>query len=241
MAFWGASPLNLISSSYANIAGRNKEIGLMKVKWLGHASFLLTSDKGTKIITDPYTVGGGLSYGQINESADVVTVSHEHGDHNNASAVGGKPVIIKGAVNQDVKGIKLHGVSVFHDESNGKERGTDTVFTFAIDKLKVCHLGDLGHLLTEQQAKDIGPVDVLFIPVGGFFTIDAANATKVCEQLKPKVIIPMHFKTSKCGYPIAGVEDFLKGKASVKKETGSEIEVKTLPASAEIRVLQPAL
>ena len=213
----------------------------MKIKWLGHASFLLTSDKGTKIITDPYTVGSGLSYGEIKESADIVTVSHEHGDHNNASTVGGKPTIVKGAVSQDIKGIKINGFPVFHDESKGKERGTDTIYTFAIDKLKVCHLGDLGHLLSEQQAKDIGPVDVLFIPVGGFYTIDAANATKVCDQLKPKVIIPMHFKTPKCGYPIAGVDEFLKGKKSVKKETGSEIEIKALPAATEVRVLQPAL
>jgi len=213
----------------------------MKIKWLGHSSFLLTSEKGTKIITDPYTTGGGLSYGEIKESADIVTVSHEHGDHNNAAAVSGKPAVIKGAVSQDIKGIKIKGFPVFHDESKGKERGTDTIFTFAIDKFRVCHLGDLGHLLGEQEARDIGPVDVLLIPVGGFYTIDAANATKVCDQLKPKVVIPMHFKTSKLGYPIAGVEEFLKGKKSVKKETGSEIEIKAVPATTEIRVLQPAL
>ena len=213
----------------------------MKIKWLGHSSFLLTSEKGTKIITDPYTTGGGLSYGEIKESADIVTVSHEHGDHNNAAAVGGKPVVVKGSVSQDIKGIKIKGFQVFHDESKGKERGTDTIFTFAIDKFRVCHLGDLGHLLGEQEARDIGPVDVLFIPVGGFYTIDAANATKVCDQLKPKVVIPMHFKTPKLAYPLAGVDEFLKGKKSVKKETGNEIEVKALPTATEIWVLQPAL
>ena len=213
----------------------------MKIKWLGHASFLLTSEKGTKVITDPYTTGGGLSYGEIKESADIVTVSHEHGDHNNAAAVGGKPVVVKGAVSQDIKGIKIKGFQVFHDESKGKERGTVTIFTYAIDKFRVCHLGDLGHLLGEQEARDIGPVDVLFIPVGGFYTIDAANASKVCDQLKPKVVIPMHFKTPKLAYPLAGVDEFLKGKKSVKKETGNEIEVKTLPAATEIWVLQPAL
>ncbi len=213
----------------------------MKIKWLGHSSFLLTSEKGTKIITDPYTTGGGLSYGEIKESADIVTVSHEHGDHNNATSVGGKPVVIKGSVSQDIKGIKIKGFPVFHDESKGKERGTVTLFTFAIDKFRVCHLGDLGHLLGEQEARDIGPVDVLLIPVGGFYTIDAANATKVCDQLKPKIVIPMHFKTPKLGYPIAGVDEFLKGKKSVKKETGNEIEVKALPTATEIWVLQPAL
>ncbi|MBI4288113.1 MAG: MBL fold metallo-hydrolase [Chloroflexi bacterium] len=213
----------------------------MKIKWLGHSSFLITSSSGFRIITDPYTVGSGLSYGTIKESADAVTVSHDHGDHNNPSTVGGKPVIIKGTLSQEVKGIKFQGFPVFHDESKGKERGADTIYAFTVDGIRIAHMGDLGHLLNEELVKQIGPVDVVLIPVGGYFTIDAAQATKVCDQLKPKVIIPMHFKTPKCGYPIAGVDEFIRGKTSVKREAGSEIEIKTPPAAAEIRVLQPAL
>lgn len=237
----GVSPQNLVLSPYPKRRGGIRGVRSMKVKWLGHATFLITSDTGVRIITDPYTPGGNLSYGQIKESADIVTVSHEHGDHNNVSAVSGKPVIIKGAVSREVMGIKVQGIPIYHDNSKGKERGAVTAYTFTVDKVRVCHLGDLGHTLTEEQVKQIGPVDLLLIPVGGFYTIDAATATRVMEQLKPKIAIPMHYKNSKCALPITGVDEFLKGKALVKKEAGSEIEIKTLPATTEIRVLQPAL
>ncbi len=213
----------------------------MKVKWLGHASFLITSEKGVKIITDPYIPGGPLTYGEIKESADIVTVSHEHGDHNNAAAVRGKPEIVKGAAT--VKGISIKAMPVYHDEQMGKLRGKDTIFCFEMDGIKACHLGDLGHQLSDQQAAELGKIDVLFIPVGGNYTIDAAGATRLCDQLKPRVIMPMHYNTSKCNYPIAGVDDFSKGKRNVKRLDASEVEFKAaeLPAETQIVVLKPAL
>ena len=213
----------------------------MKIKWLGHASFLVTSEKGVKIITDPYTVGGGLSYGQISEAADVVTVSHDHADHNNARAVVGSPEIVKGPGPKKAKGLDFLGVPTHHDETGGKERGENTVFAFTVDGLRVCHLGDLGRDLTLQEASQLGKVDMLFTPVGGFYTIDAKVATQVQQKLSPRVTIPMHYKTSKCGYPIAGVEAFLQGKTGVRQLKGSEVEIKALPASPEIVVLEPAL
>jgi L-ascorbate metabolism protein UlaG (beta-lactamase superfamily) len=213
----------------------------MKVKWLGHASFLITSDNGTRIITDPYVVGGGIKYGEIKEKADVVTVSHEHGDHNNVAAVGGNPKVVKGPA--EAKGIKFAGVATHHDDSGGSQRGNNMVFCMDIDGLRVCHLGDLGHPLSDQQVADIGKVDVLLIPVGGFFTIDAKVASEVCDRLNPGVIIPMHFKNEKCEYPIAGVDDFLAGKGNVRKMDSSEVELKAgaLPAETEIIVLKPML
>ena len=215
----------------------------MKVKWLGHSCFLITSDKGTKLITDPYTVGGGINYSPIKESADIVTVSHDHSDHNNVSAVQGRPQIIKGSGIKNVSGIEFKGIVTYHDKSQGKERGGNTVFCFTLDSIKLCHLGDLGHLLSQEQIASIGDVDILFIPVGGFFTIDADEATQVCAQLRPKVIIPMHFKTPKCAYPISDVNNFLKGKENVTKWDTSEIEFRAekLPAESEIIVLMPAL
>jgi L-ascorbate metabolism protein UlaG (beta-lactamase superfamily) len=215
----------------------------MKVKWLGHSCFLITADKGTKLITDPYEVGGGINYSPISESADIVTVSHEHGDHNNVSAVQGKPQIIKGSGTKSAKGIEFNGIATYHDKSQGKERGANTVFCFIIDGIKLCHLGDLGHLLSQEQITSIGNVDIVFIPVGGLFTIDASEATHVCEQLLPKVIIPMHFKTPKCAYPINGVDSFLKGKERIKILDKSEIEFQkeNLPANTEIIALKPAL
>ena len=215
----------------------------MKIKWLGHACFLISSGGGLRVITDPYAVGGGLNYSPIKETADVVVVSHDHGDHNNASAVQGKPKVVKGSGTKTAKGIRFKGVATSHDASQGQQRGLNTVFCFTIDDLTLCHLGDLGHVLSPGQVAEIGAVDVLFVPVGGFFTIDAVVAGQVCDQLKPRIAIPMHFKTPKCAYPIDGVEDFLKGKKNVRKVGGSEVEFerKKLPAATEIVLLQPAL
>jgi L-ascorbate metabolism protein UlaG (beta-lactamase superfamily) len=215
----------------------------MKVKWLGHASFLITSKGGTKIITDPYAVGGGIDYSPIRETADVVLVSHDHGDHSNVSAVQGKPEVVRGSGKKAAKGIEFKGIATSHDASQGTERGSNTVFCFTIDDLKLCHLGDLGHVLSPGQVTQIGAVDILFVPVGGFFTVDATVASQVCDQLKPRVTIPMHFKTPKCAYPIAGVEDFLRGKKNVRKIEGSEVgfERERLPAATEIVLLQSAL
>lgn len=210
----------------------------MKVKWLGHASFLVTSDSGVKVITDPYVAGMGINYDEIKETADVLTVSHEHPDHNN-TAIPGDPKVVKGAGTTEVKGISFKGIESFHDASGGSERGPNTIFCFTVDGVRLCHLGDLGHPLSAEQAGAIGEVDVLMIPIGGVFTIDAAGASAVVAQLKPRVAIPMHYSTTKCLYPIAPVEAFTEGKENVKKASGAEVEFKAgaLPAATEIVVL----
>ena len=219
----------------------------MKIKWLGHASFLIASDTGTKIITDPfeasYVASGGPSYGDIEESADIVTVSHDHTDHSNVATVRGKPDVIRKVGITKVKGMEFKGIASHHDEAGGSKRGKNTIFCFEVDGIRVCHLGDLGHQLSDKQASELGDVDILLIPVGGYYTIDAKVATQICVQLKPKVIIPMHFKTDKCGFPIAGVDEFLKGKETVKVLNDSEVEFKQkeLPSTPHIIVLQPYL
>jgi len=213
----------------------------MKIKWLGHATFTITSDTGTKIITDPYAPNERLTYGEIKESADIVTVSHEHGDHNNVAAVGGNPEVVRGTT--EVKGIKFKGIPTYHDDAKGSKRGNNTMLCFEVDGVKVCHLGDLGHPLSDEQVNELGEMDVLLIPVGGFYTIDATTASQACDQLKPRVIIPMHFKNNKCNFPISGVDEFIKGKSNVTQPDASEVEFKAgeLPASAQIIVLKPAL
>ncbi|MDP2920398.1 MAG: MBL fold metallo-hydrolase [Dehalococcoidia bacterium] len=215
----------------------------MKVKWLGHASFLITSGTGTRIITDPYTAGGPLKYAEIKEAADVVTVSHEHFDHNNIASVAGKPEVFKGPAPMSVKDVKFSGVATHHDENKGKDRGNNMIICMEVDGMRVCHLGDLGHNLSSQEASQVGKVDVLLAPVGGFYTIDAAVATDVSNKLQPKVIIPMHFKNDRCGFPVAGVDEFLKDKKNVTLAPGSEVEFQAgkLPAATQIIVLKPAL
>jgi L-ascorbate metabolism protein UlaG (beta-lactamase superfamily) len=214
----------------------------VKIEWLGHASFLITSEAGIKIITDPYAVSMGLNYGEIRESADIVTVSHEHSDHNNVAAVQGKPEVVRDTAK--VKGIKFSGIPTYHDKANGNLRGNNTIFRFEVDGVRVCHLGDLGHSLSSKQTAEIGKVDILFIPVGGNFTIDARVATEVCGKLAPKVVIPMHFRNEKCPtFPVAGVDEFIKGKKGVFRLNTSEAEFtqEKLPATTQIIVLKPAL
>ena len=217
----------------------------MNIKYLGHSAFAIASDAGLKIITDPYEVNEelGLTYGEINESADIVTVSHDHFDHCNVAAVKGNPEVVRRAGRSTAKGVEFRGIASYHDEAKGKLRGNNIIFCFELDGIRLCYLGDLGHLLDDKQVSEIGSVDILFIPVGGYYTIDAKAATQVCNQLKPRVIIPMHYKTEK-GIPnIVGVDEFIKGKNNVTRQDSSEVEFKAgkLPASTQIMVLKSAL
>ncbi len=215
----------------------------MQIKYLGHAAFVVTSDRGVKIITDPYTTSPDLTYREIRTTADVVTVSHDHFDHCNVAAVEGNPQVMRRAGVSAAKGIKFKGIISYHDDEGGRMRGNNIIFCFEVDGVKVCHLGDLGHRLDDKQKAEIGSVDILLIPVGGYYTIDAKTATEVCDQLEPGVIIPMHYRTDK-GLPnIAGVEEFLRGKARVKWLDTSQVEFKAggLPDAGQIIVLKPAL
>jgi len=213
----------------------------MKIRYLAHASFLITGEDGTKIITDPYETGGGIRYKEVDETADIAVVSHEHSDHNYVMGVRGNPTVVKSAGTHDVKGIAFKGIPFHHDRSKGSERGHNNIFTFAMDGVNICFCGDLGHTLTQKDANEIGKVDLLLIPVGGFYTIDASEAGEVVNLLNPKVVIPMHYKTKSVDYPIEGVDKFLSGKENVKQFNTSEIDVKALPEKREIWVLPSAL
>ena len=217
----------------------------MKVKYYGHAAFLITSDQGTRIITDPYKPGafGAMSYGKIPDEADVVVVSHDHDDHNSSGELPGNPEVVRTPGKRSIHGIEFNGIPTFHDSSSGKERGGNIVFSFTVDGITICHLGDLGHALSQNEVETIGAVDLLIIPVGGFYTIDSKVASEVARQLNPSIIIPMHFKTGKCEFPITPVEEFTEGKAKVNVMNSSEISLHKgdLPKEMEIIVLQHAL
>ncbi len=218
----------------------------MKVRWLGHASFLISTDDGKKILTDPYKPGsydGAVGYGRIEDVVDIAAVSHDHDDHCGTEELAGNPRIVKEAGEQSVMGLPFTGIRTHHDTQGGAERGENTIFTFEVDGVRVCHLGDLGHVLSEADIAGIGRVDVLLVPVGGHFTIGPEEATRVVEQLKPRVVIPMHYKTEVLGFPIEGVDRFLEGKERVRRAEGSDIEItkESLPSETEIVVLQHAL
>ena len=209
----------------------------MEIKWHGHACFEILSEDGRVIVTDPYDESIGYPMPEL--TADVVTVSHEHHDHNNVVAIKGEPEVVKGAGEHICKGMWFYGVKTYHDTSKGSERGENTVFLVDADDLRLCHLGDLGHVLDERQLRSVREkeVDVLFIPVGGVYTIDADGANEVLGQLEPKIAIPMHYKTPPLRLNIQKEDKFLAGKKKVRREKKLSLRKGDLPEEPEIVVM----
>ena len=213
----------------------------MKIKWLGHASFFITTEDGTRIITDPFdpeAYGDSLTYPRISEAADIVTVSHSHPDHNWAQGIDGKPEVVAASGQRKIGEVKLWGVEVFHDPQEGRERGENIMFMIEADGLRIFHCGDLGHVLSDEILARIGNVNIRRVPVGGFYTIDAIVATDLLEQLHPNVVVPMHYQTERCSFPIEPVETFLEGKLRVRKLNEAIFSASNLPGPTEIWVLE---
>ncbi len=218
------------------MAGKNE----VTIRWLGHSCFLISLNDEIKIVNDPFD--DSVGYPMPDVTADICLVSHDHFDHNCVAMVKGKPQVVKGTGEKEVKQVKFKGISSFHDEQEGSKRGKNTIFAWEWGGIKLGHAGDLGVELTPSQVKEIGAVDVLFIPTGGFYTIDAATASKVVTSLNPKVVIPMHYKMLFMGknFPIAPVDDFLKGKDNVVKTGKNSISFtrENLPKITTIYVLE---
>jgi len=164
----------------------------MEISWLGQSCFQIKGEKVT-IVTDPFDPSIGLKLPKKLE-ANIVTVSHNHFDHNNIKAVSGNPFVIDGPGEYEVAGINIYGIKSFHDEQNGALRGPNTIYLIEAEDLKICHLGDLGHLLPDETVEELEDVDILMVPCGGIYTIDAEAAQKVINQIDPRIIIPMHYK-----------------------------------------------
>ena len=216
----------------------------MKIRWNGHSSFTITAEDGTVIVTDPYepgAFGGGIGYVAVDSEPDIVTVSHDHADHNYTEGFSTEFKEIRG--NGEAAGIKFEGYDSFHDANQGADRGKNTIICFTVNGVRICHLGDLGHNLDQDFLGKIGKVDILLAPVGGFYTIDAPTATDIVERMRPAIVIPMHFKTEKCGFPIAEVADFTHGKKTVREIDADEIELFSdkLPGETEVIVLRHRL
>lgn len=212
----------------------------MKITWLGHATFLVESKDGTRIITDPFEAGsydGAVGYAAITDPADIVTVSHDHADHNAVDAVSGEPEVVRGAESRTIKGIALRGLGTYHDESRGQDRGRNTIFVMEVDGIRVGHLGDLGHPLSDDEAESLGQIDVLLAPVGGYYTIGPEEAKKVAERLGARIIIPMHYKTDALGFPIQPVDDFLRLMDRVERTNSTTLELEASDIGDDPRVV----
>lgn len=210
----------------------------MDIYWYGQACFKLKGKSAT-IIIDPFAPEfTGLKLPKDLE-ADVAIKTHDHEDHSNLKAVTGNPVEIIGPGEYEVKGVSINGVQVFHDKKEGAERGKNTIYNIQIDGLNVVHLGDLGHLLTEAQIQALGITDILLVPVGGTYTIDAKDAAEVVSQLEPKIIIPMHYGYPGLKFPLMGVDNFLKemGTENIEPATKLSITKDKLPEEPQVVVL----
>lgn len=231
------------------ITSQNGTPGSVGLEWWGQSMFRLLSPRGAHIAMDPF---GDIGYRELEPQAVGVfltTVSHEHPDHNNAGETGAN-IVLRGLTGDGWSEIDLwpttdvhiRSVPSWHDDSRGAEHGRNAIFVFETGGIRIVHVGDLGHQLTQAQVEAIGPTDVLLIPVGGVFTIDAAGATAIVEQLQPRVTIPMHYKTKDVDIrELRPIGPFLAGKQVEQKTWGVTLYADRLPeyGSGVIWVLAP--
>jgi L-ascorbate metabolism protein UlaG (beta-lactamase superfamily) len=218
----------IISFLFFSFGITGSQAAEVSISFHGQACFSIITSNGTTIVMDPIGNLGRIPYEVPKDiMADIVTVSHEHGDHNMVNAVSGKPVVVRGldnkgkdfaVVDQEIKGVKVSTVHTYHDKEMGKKRGLNAVFLLEFDNIRVAHLGDLGHLLDKKQIQAIGDIDILLIPVGGGPTVGVEEAGQVVSQLNPKMlVIPMHCKTDVVTMFSYSAEDFVAKKQNVKR------------------------
>jgi L-ascorbate metabolism protein UlaG (beta-lactamase superfamily) len=181
----------------------------MVIEWLGHSCFKVTlKGDGRVVLFDPYDDATG--YSRLDVRADYVTISHDHHDHNNLSGVKGKYSVVKTAGVNRFDGLTIEGIETWHDHSKGKQRGANLVFLLKKGGMTVCHMGDIGCVPSDDVIKKLEGTDILMIPVGGRYTVDAKEALEICGRLSPNIIIPMHYKTSVCNVAVEPVDFFLE-------------------------------
>lgn len=197
----------------------------MDIYWLGQSCFKIKG-KGATVIIDPYdTDFTGLKLPKDLE-AQVVLSTHEHKDHNNVAAVTGNPLIITGPGEYETAGISIKGIATFHDKVSGAEKGINTIYHVLIDGINIVHLGDLGHILTEEQSSEIDSTDILMIPVGGKYSLNAEEASKVVAQMEPGIVIPMHYQIPELKIEgLDSVELFLKEMAAENVEPQPKLSI----------------
>jgi len=222
---------------------------IMQVSWKGQACFSVIAQRNkqeqVKLVIDPFDPSIGLKMPVL--EADLVLSTHDHEDHNNVKAVkgpaGGAPFVITGPGEYEIKDISVRGIPSFHDEKEGKERGENTIYMIEAEGMRLCHLGDLGQSeLTADQVSKIGNIDILFVPVGGVYTIDAKAATKIVSQIEPRIVIPMHYMLANLRFKLEKVDEFLKEMGVKNAEAQPKLAIKLRDFTSEetkVIVLQP--
>src|SRR3990172_2697725 len=210
----------------------------MEITWLGHSCFRIRGRDAT-VLTDPCGKATGYSIGR--PTADIVTVSHDHPGHNNVAAVPGEPRVIQGPGEFEVADVLIMGIRTFHDPEKGQKLGKNIAYVFELDDVRVCHLGDLGHVPTPEQVEELSGVDILLMPVGGGNTIGASAAAETVSLLEPKLVIPMHYQTPAAKAQLEPLDRFLKeiGARTALEERQPKLSVtsSTLPHETKVLVL----
>ena len=208
----------------------------MEISWLGHSCFRIKGRQAT-VITDPYPPDLGYSLGK--PTAHIVTVSHRHPGHSYVQGIGGEPRLVTGPGEYEISGVLITGTTTFHDREQGQKRGKNTVYLMEVDEVSVCHLGDLGHVLTAEQVEEIDSMDVLLLPVGGVSTINAPMAAEIVRQLEPKAVVPMHYKTEVLSWELEPVDRFLKeiGVKEINSQPKLSFTRSSLPVSTQVFLL----
>jgi L-ascorbate metabolism protein UlaG (beta-lactamase superfamily) len=215
----------------------------MRIEWLGHAAFGITSQQGIRILTDPYEPGcydGNVRYAPILETFDIVTVSHEHADHSGTKGLKGTPHILKGAASFSQSDVRIKSYPSFHDASNGRERGKNWIFVIEASDIRIAHMGDCGVLPDSETVGVLENLDILLVPVGGKFTLDAGQAVNLMRLLQPRLTIPMHFKTPKIGFDIDGIEPLCRLMPGAKKLKTTYLDYDAGTPLSGIAILEPS-
>lgn len=209
----------------------------MEINWLGHSCFRLRS-RETTIVTDPPSREKGYSLPSMTPT--IVTISHAHPGHNASGLCGGEPRVIEGPGEYEIGGVLIAGVRTYHDDRHGQERGRNTAFVIELEEMRLCHLGDLGHIPTAEQREAMSDIDVLMVPVGGHSTINAAGAAEVISLLEPKVVIPMHYRTDLFAGDLEPLDAFLKqmGVTEAAPQARLNVTPSSLPAQTQVVVLE---
>ena len=207
---------------------------MLQIRWHGHSCFEITNE--VTLVTDPHD-GKSIGIHAPNVTGDIVLVSHDHYDHNSVKSVekeGAK--IITDNRKRNIANVEIKGIESFHDGCRGEKRGNNIIYKFTMEDITFCHMGDLGHDLDEDTVQKIGDVDILFIPIGGTFTLDAKQAWRIIKKVKPRIAVPMHYKIGGLSLPITGIEPFLEENNYEILKVGNEIDIEKedLPEEPEI-------
>lgn len=215
----------------------------MEIKYLGHSSFLIKT-KEAKLVIDPFDpTMVGMNFPKT--EADVVVISHEHKDHNNPKAVSGEPLIINWPGEFEKKGIRIFGYKWYHDDKKGAEKGENILYKIEAENISLLHCGDIGEIPNDQLIEEIGSIDILFVPVGGTYTIDAKTASSLVKKIDPSIIIPMHYGHEKMNKELssklAPVDEFLKIMGAESQTPAEKLVVKQEDLGSEMKVVVMAI